>query len=124
MLNIGNNQFLWGLGDGGSGSDPDGNGQDSSTPLGSILLFSFIDGEIEPVIRDPVGDPYVLHYGLRNPWRFDVDSHNRLWIADVGQNCWEEVNIVEIDQTANFGWSEREGLHKFLPNGYTNENGT
>ena len=124
MLNIGNNQFLWGLGDGGSGSDPDGNGQDSSTPLGSILLFSFIDGEIAPVVQDPVGDPYVLHYGLRNPWRFDVDNQNRLWIADVGQNCWEEVNVVAINQTVNFGWSEREGMHKFLSNGYTNEDGT
>ncbi len=124
ILNIGDNQFLWGLGDGGGGSDPDGNGQDQGSRLGSILLFSFIDGSMSPVIEDPTGDPYVLHHGLRNPWRFDVDDQNRLWIADVGQNCWEEVNLVAIEESANFGWSDREGMHRFHDNGFTNEDGT
>ena len=124
ILNIGDNQFLWGLGDGGGGSDPDGNGQDQGSRLGSILLFSFIDGSMSPVIEDPTGDPYVLHHGLRNPWRFDVDDQNRLWIADVGQNCWEEVNLVAIEESANFGWSDREGMHRLHDNGFTNEDGT
>ena len=124
ILNIGDSQFLWGLGDGGGGSDPDGNGQDPGSRLGSILLFSFIDGSISPVVEDPIGDPYVLHHGLRNPWRFDLDDQGRLWIADVGQNCWEEVNLVAIEESANFGWSDREGMHRFHDNGFTNEDGT
>tara|TARA_B100000965_G_scaffold139116_1_gene115830 strand:+ start:57595 stop:58794 length:1200 start_codon:yes stop_codon:yes gene_type:complete len=124
LLNIGGDQFLWGIGDGGGSSDPEENGQNTQNRLGSILLFSFINGTISPVIDDPIGDPYVLHHGLRNPWRFDVDDQNRLWIADVGQNCWEEVNLVPIRESANFGWSEREGMHRFHDNGYTNEDGT
>tara|TARA_B100000959_G_C14964493_1_gene617163 strand:- start:719 stop:1918 length:1200 start_codon:yes stop_codon:yes gene_type:complete len=124
ILYIGESQFLWGLGDGGGGLDPGENGQDPGTRLGSILLFSFIDGVISPVIEDSFGDPYVLHHGLRNPWRFDVDNQNRLWIADVGQNCWEEVNLVAIEESSNFGWSDREGMHRFHENGYTNEDGT
>ena len=124
ILHIGDNQFLWGVGDGGGGSDPEGNGQDAQTRLGTILFFSFIDGTISPGNDGPIGDPYVLHHGLRNPWRFDVDDQDRLWIADVGQNCWEEVNLVAIGEGANFGWSEREGMHRFHDNGYTNEDGT
>ena len=109
LLNIGDNEYLWGLGDGGSGYDPDGNGQDPYTELGSILYFSFTDGEVNPVLQDGVGDPFVLHYGLRNPWRFDLDSEDRLWIADVGQSCWEEINLVSMDIQANLGWADMEG---------------
>ena len=116
LLGIGNNQFLWGIGDGGSGFDPDGNGQDPSTKLGSILIFSFFDGEVYPVLDDPVGDPFVLHYGLRNPWKFDMDDNGGLWIADVGQNCWEEVNLVGISDSENLGWPVMEGFH-FTENG-------
>jgi len=109
LLNIGEGQFLWGVGDGGSGYDPEENGQDPSTELGTILQFSYMDGEVRPVLVDPVGDPYVLHHGLRNPWRFDLDMHGRLWISDVGQNCWEEVNLVTLENSANLGWAEMEG---------------
>ena len=109
ILGIGDNQYLWGVGDGGSSFDPQGNGQDPNTTLGSILLFSFIDGEVSPVVEDPIGDPYVLHYGLRNPWRFDYDAEGRLWIADVGQNCWEEVSLVSLGTQENLGWSKMEG---------------
>ena len=87
-------------------------------------LFSFINNEIYPVLEKTNSDPYVLHNGLRNPWRFDLDINDRLWVTDVGQNCWEEVNLLSINQSANLGWSEREGLHRFHSNGYTNENGT
>ncbi len=111
LLNIGNDEYLWGLGDGGSGYDPDGNGQDPHTELGSIIYFSFSGGEISPVLEGSTGDPFVLHHGLRNPWRFDLDNKNRLWIADVGQNCWEEVNLVSMDSQANLGWAEMEGSH-------------
>ena len=51
-----------------------------------------------------------MHYGLRNPWRFDLDSNDRLWIADVGQSCWEEINLVTMDNQANLGWAEMEGF--------------
>ena len=109
LLNIGGSQFLWGIGDGGSGYDPEENGQNPSTKLGTILQFRYLDGEVSPVLEDSAGDPYVLHHGLRNPWRFDLDSHGRLWISDVGQNCWEEVNLVTLENPANLGWSEMEG---------------
>lgn len=109
LLNIGGSHFLWGVGDGGNAYDPEENGQNPSTELGTILQFSYLDGEVNPVLDDPVGDPYVLHHGLRNPWRFDLDSHGRLWISDVGQNCWEEVNLVSLENPANLGWAEMEG---------------
>jgi len=117
ILSIGNDQFLWGVGDGGGSFDPNGNGQDPGTPLGSIYLFSFVDGEIIPVIEEPIGDPFVLHYGLRNPWRFDLDLMGRLWIADVGQGCWEEVNIVQIDSQKNLGWPVNEGSYVLSKDG-------
>ena len=109
LLRIGENQFLWGVGDGGSGYDPEENGQDPTTQLGAILQFRYLSGEVSSVLDDPVGDPYVLHHGLRNPWRFDLDNQGRLWISDVGQNCWEEVNLVTLDNPANLGWAEMEG---------------
>ena len=109
LLNIGSGQFLWGIGDGGSGYDPEENGQNPSTKLGTILQFRYVDGDISPVLEDPVGDPYVLHHGLRNPWRFDLDDQGRLWISDVGQNCWEEVNLVTLENPSNLGWAEMEG---------------
>lgn len=115
ILAIGNDTFLWGIGDGGSRDDPDKNGQNESSPLGSIQYFQYLESGIEPIlnhseIRD---ENFMLHSGLRNPWRFDLDTENRLWIADVGQRCWEEVNLVEFGVRANFGWSEREGKHDF-----------
>ena len=125
LLNIGNNEYLWGLGDGGSGYDPDGNGQDPNTELGSILYFTFSQGEVSPILQGDSGDPFVLHYGLRNPWRFDLDSNERLWIADVGQSCWEEINLVTMDNQANLGWAEMEGAQPVddsAPCDSTNEN--
>lgn len=124
LLPLGDNQYLWGVGDGGGSNDPHQNGQNNSTPLGSILMFAYEQGDIGPVMQSQTGDQYVLTSGLRNPWRFDIDSFDRLWIADVGQNCYEEVNLVPLMESANFGWSEREGEHRFHPNGFTNENGT
>ena len=116
LLSIGNNQYLLGLGDGGSGSDPHGHGQDKNNPLGSINLFSYIDGEIKPVLEETNQDPYVLHYGLRNPWRFSLGLDNMLWIGDVGQNCWEEVNLVPLNETRNLGWSTKEAYQEFDKN--------
>jgi glucose/arabinose dehydrogenase len=111
------------LGDGGSQGDPNGNGQSLGTLLGKIL-------RIDPRPRNrhpysiPAGNPFVGHpgarpeiwdYGLRNPWRFSFDSATGdLWIGDVGQDNWEEVNH-ESARTGgrNYGWNRREGTHRF-----------
>ena len=113
ILGIGEHQYLWGVGDGGSSKDPYGHGQNTSTKLGAILLLEYSNGTVQPVLNNSSGDPYVLHHGLRNPWRFDVDPSNRLWIADVGQYCYEEINVVQLMNQTNFGWAVREGMHEF-----------
>jgi glucose/arabinose dehydrogenase len=107
------------LGDGGSGGDPHGHGQDLGTLLGSLLRLDV--SSAEPPYRVPADNPFVgrpgaraeiWHYGLRNPWRFSFDRvGGMLWIADVGQNAWEEVNAVAVTAKGlNFGWAIREGL--------------
>jgi hypothetical protein len=76
---------------------------------------------VEPPYRIPADNPFVgrtgvrpeiWHYGVRNPWRFSFDRvGGMMWIADVGQNRWEEVNAVPIEAKGlNFGWALREGL--------------
>ena len=108
-----------GLGDGGSGGDPLGNGQSVSTLLGKILRIDVDAGDPYAI---PPDNPFVDRagargeiwaYGLRNPWRFAFDAAtDRLYIADVGQGAWEEVNIVPADQGGqNFGWNIMEGMH-------------
>ena len=113
LLHVGNGSYLWGIGDGGSANDPHSNGQDSSSALGTIQLFEFRNNEIKSILDNSTGDPFVLHYGLRNPWRFDIGVNGDLWIADVGQNCWEEINLVTLDMRSNLGWGDREGFQDF-----------
>ncbi len=100
-----------GLGDGGSAGDrgaghaPGGNGQSLDTLLGKIV-------RIEPAS----GDSEIFALGLRNPWRFSFDRETEdLWIGDVGQNAWEEIDRVPFAQArgANFGWPLLEGTHRF-----------
>ncbi len=116
------------LGDGGGG-DPQDNGEDPSTLLGSILRID-VDGGSPYAI--PSDNPFVGNtegyreeiyaYGLRNPWRISFDpSSGRLWAADVGQNLYEEVNIIEKGR--NYGWDVMEGLHCYEPNTGCNETG-
>ncbi|HEX9890418.1 MAG TPA: PQQ-dependent sugar dehydrogenase [Nitriliruptorales bacterium] len=106
-----------GLGDGGGSGDPQENGQDPSTKLGSILRYQ-ITGQAgsaaapsdNPFVgRD--GNDFVWHYGLRNPFRFSFDGiDERLFIGDVGQGTREEVNGVGAAQGGlNFGWDVWEG---------------
>jgi glucose/arabinose dehydrogenase len=108
-----------GLGDGGSGGDPLGNGQSLGTLLGKILRIDVDGGDPYAV---PPDNPFVGQagargeiwaYGLRNPWRFAFDAAtDRLYIADVGQSAWEEVNVVPADAGGrNFGWNTMEGTH-------------
>jgi glucose/arabinose dehydrogenase len=122
------------LGDGGGANDgladtppshgPIGNGQDIFTTLGSILRID-IDGGAPYAI--PPGNPFVglpgedeiYAYGMRNPYRFSFDREDgRLFLGDVGQNLFEEVNIVE--KGGNYGWVIREGFHCFDPFDPTN----
>jgi glucose/arabinose dehydrogenase len=111
-----------GLGDGGSGGDPDGRGQDLTDLLGSILrldLRTTIPYGIpadNPFAGTPEARPEIWSYGLRNPWRFSFDrATGDLYIGDVGQNLWEEVDVSPAAEGAgrgvNFGWNIMEGLH-------------
>jgi glucose/arabinose dehydrogenase len=107
------------LGDGGSAGDPEGNGQDLSTLLGSILRLD-VSGEDyavppdNPFVDTPGARPEIYAYGLRNPWRFSFDrASGDLWAGDVGQNRWEEVD--RIAPGANYGWNVMEGFECFEP---------
>jgi glucose/arabinose dehydrogenase len=130
-LAIGPDNYLYiGTGDGGSSNDPERRALDTSSLLGKILRIdpNNIDGVGNEGYTIPSDNPYVniagarpeiWAIGLRNPWRFTFDSFGNLWIADVGQNKWEEVNIaprsglVEGAISLNFGWSAYEGTHRF-----------
>ncbi len=96
------------LGDGGAGGDPNGNGQNLSTLLGSILRLDVSGGGYTVPPDNPFGSE-IYAYGLRNPWRFSFDRANGdLWAADVGQNRWEEVDRIVAG--GNYGWNVMEGL--------------
>ncbi|MGH9188151.1 MAG: PQQ-dependent sugar dehydrogenase, partial [Acidimicrobiales bacterium] len=98
-----------GLGDGGSGGDPENRAQNPQTLLGKLVRFA---------ATSPPGQPEIWASGLRNPWRFSFDrATHDLWLADVGQGNWEEVNQVALGSLSggNFGWSGWEGSHPYKP---------
>ena len=109
------------VGDGGSGGDPHGNGQNLSTLLGTILRIDVsalgVDGGYSvppdnPFMGRAGARPEIWAYGLRNPWRFSFDrTTHALWAADVGQDRFEEVDIVVPG--GNYGWNRMEGHHCF-----------
>ncbi len=109
------------FGDGGSRNDPHAAGQDISKLLGSILRIDVDSKSGRRAYGIPTDNPFVgvdgakeeiFAYGLRNPWRIAFDRETgRLWCGDVGQELWEEVNIIE--KGANYGWSTREGSYAF-----------
>ncbi len=122
MVAFGPDGMLYlGMGDGGSANDPQGNGQDAGTLLGSLLRVD-VDGDDPYEI--PLGNPFAgvsgardeaWAIGLRNPWRFSFDAEDGLlYIGDVGQNAWEEINVAPASAAGlNYGWNEMEGLHCF-----------
>jgi len=113
-----------GLGDGGSAGDPMGNAQSLSTLLGKLLRISPRPSKGEPYAIPPdnpfVGRagarPEIWAFGLRNPWRFTFDATTGdLWIGDVGQNAWEEIDLEPAGSGggSDFGWDLLEGTHPF-----------
>ena len=111
-----------GLGDGGSGGDPRGNGQNLETLLGSIIRIDVRDASAAEPYRIPPDNPFVdtpgargeiWAHGLRNPWRMAFDSAGRLWVGDVGQRALEEIDVVE--RGGNYGWNRLEGTRCFRP---------
>jgi glucose/arabinose dehydrogenase len=96
------------MGDGGLANDPDRFALDVTSPLGKIWKLTQTDGQWN------TGESWAV--GLRNPWRASLDPvTNDLWVADVGQDNWEEINVVPFDQVqgVSFGWSAREGTNEF-----------
>jgi glucose/arabinose dehydrogenase len=136
-LNFGPDGYLYiGVGDGGLGNDPFGNGQNTATLLAKMLRIDVNSRSIwgegrhrheleygfpadNPFVREPemggVGARReIFAYGLRNAWRYSFDrATGALWVGDVGQDLWEEVDIVT--NGGNYGWSVREGAHHFKP---------
>jgi glucose/arabinose dehydrogenase len=119
QLAFGADGFLYiGMGDGGSGGDPQGNGQNTNALLGKILRIDVNTTSAGKPYGIPAGNPFaasggapeVYAYGFRNPWRFSFDNGtSRLFVGDVGQDAFEEVDIVEIGK--NYGWNVMEGTH-------------
>jgi glucose/arabinose dehydrogenase len=111
------------FGDGGSGGDPLGNGQSLGTFLGKILRIDprpsggrpYGVPRDNPFVGRDGARPEIWDYGLRNPWRFSFDAATgALWIGDVGQNSYEEVDYEPASSGGhNYGWNRREGGHPF-----------
>jgi glucose/arabinose dehydrogenase len=119
-------------GDGGSGGDPQGNGQKLTTLLGKLLRIRpgaaddsgppYTIPPDAPFTVDPSARPEIRAYGLRNPWRFSFDrATGDLWIGDVGQGQWEEVDVIRASDppnvAPNFGWNVMEGRHCYNADG-------
>ncbi len=117
------------LGDGGSGGDPQENAEDPTTLLGSILRIDVDQGDPYAI---PPDNPFVGNdqdfreeiyaYGLRNPWRISFDPEtSRLWAGDVGQNAYEEIDVIEAGE--NYGWDVMEGTHCYEPSSGCDQSG-
>jgi uncharacterized repeat protein (TIGR03806 family) len=116
-----------GLGDGGSSGDPDDHAQDTTDLLGAFLRLDVDGGTPYTIPADnPFADhpacpadhsgtqdcPEIYAWGLRNPWRWSFDgATDTLWVADVGQSAWEEIN--HITRGGNYGWNCREGANPY-----------
>lgn len=123
MVAFGPDGYLYiGMGDGGSGGDPEGNGQDRTALLGKILRIDVDHSSSTLPYAIPADNPYatatdgsrpeIYAVGMRNPWRFSFDRvSGRLWVGDVGQDAYEEVDIIENGK--NYGWNTMEGFHCF-----------
>ncbi|HEY5133608.1 MAG TPA: PQQ-dependent sugar dehydrogenase, partial [Candidatus Krumholzibacteriaceae bacterium] len=125
MLAFGPDGYLYiGMGDGGSGGDPQNNAQDRTKLLGKILRIDVNDTTATTHYVIPPDNPYandtgglkkeIWAYGLRNPWRFSFDTATgALWAGDVGQDAVEEIDIIRDGR--NYGWRIMEGTHCYNP---------
>jgi glucose/arabinose dehydrogenase len=105
--------FYVGMGDGGGAGDPSRSGQNPDVLLGKILRLDV----------DAGGGPQVFAMGARNPWRNAFDG-NDLYVADVGQNQWEEIHVVSLDEPGvNLGWNRMEGFDCFRPQSGCDQSG-
>lgn len=111
-----------GMGDGGAANDPHNAGQDLGKLLGKILRMDVDQGDpygippSNPFVKTPGARPEIWAWGIRNAWRFCFDPDNGdLWIGDIGQNLWEEIDWLPGSHPggANFGWRILEGTHDF-----------
>lgn len=125
-LQFGPDGYLYiGTGDGGSAGDPDENAQNTLKYLGKMLRIDVDNGtpyEVpsdNPYVDDPDNYyPEIWAFGLRNPWRYSFDRiTGDLWIADVGQNAWEEIDFMPLAGGGgqNYGWDCYEGTHNYEP---------
>lgn len=133
QLQFGPDGYLYvSLGDGGAAGDPLDNAQNPTTLLGSLLRIDVDAASAGLPYGIPPDNPFagdgegrreeIYAYGLRNPWRFSFDRETGwLWLADVGQSRFEEVNIVERGK--NYGWDELEASRCFEPMEGCNESG-
>jgi len=113
--------FYIGMGDGGPGEDPEGHGQNTSTLLGKILRIDVDHAPPGAGYASPPDNPFqgrdgfrpeIWAYGLREPWRFSFDRvGGDLWVADVGQDRYEEIDVVRAGE--NYGWNIYEGFEPF-----------
>lgn len=114
------------LGDGGSGGDPENRGQDKRTLLGKLLRIDVSKGDPysvptdNPFVNEAGTKPEIWALGLRNPWRISFDSQTGdLYIADVGQNKYEEINVLPASNKGgqNYGWRCYEASHTYNTSG-------
>jgi glucose/arabinose dehydrogenase len=130
VIAFGPDGYLYvGTGDGGSGGDPNNHGQSLSTLLGKLLRIGVDNVPAGAAYAIPSGNPFagqagldpeIFAYGLRNPYSFSFDRQTGdLWIGDVGQDQWEEVDRATAasggGRAANFGWSLMEATHCYKP---------
>lgn len=101
MIDVNAGSLYVGLGDGGRSGDAFGNGQNTDTLLGGLVKIG---------LDDASSDAVLWQYGLRNPWRFWIHG-DLIYIADVGQNAFEEINVASLTRDINYGWPITEGLH-------------
>lgn len=123
LLSFGPDGYLYaGTGDGGSAGDPPGNAQNTNVLLGKLLRLDVSASSVAQPYAIPPGNPFagtagargeIWAYGLRNPWRYAFDVPAQLlYIADVGQANWEEVDVRPVSQAGNnYGWNIMEGAH-------------
>jgi glucose/arabinose dehydrogenase len=130
QLQFGPDGYLYiGMGDGGSGGDPGNRAQNLNDLLGKMLRIDVDSGSTyaippsNPFAGQAGVRPEIWSYGLRNPWRFSFDrATGDLWIADVGQGTWEEIDFQPVTSIGgeNYGWRRMEGTHCFNPSSNCN----